>query len=122
MCSCVHVCVWAVCCGGVQVRHRLLHTAWRVSLRPDHLLRLLQCCRLLSRDNVLRQRLVEAGGVKVRGQGEGGGQGAHANLGKWKVGTARREMEKSGAHLGGLRTQLCAHLVMATTAGPSLLH
>ena len=58
---------------SVQVRHRLLHSAWRVSLRPDHLLRLLQCCRLLSRDNVLRQRLVEAGGVKVGAACTGGG-------------------------------------------------
>ncbi len=52
-----------------QVRHRLLSAPWRSALRPDHLLRVLQCCRLLSRDNALRQRLVEMGGVQVGRRG-----------------------------------------------------
>lgn len=43
----------------------MLNEAWRSSLKPDHLLRVLQCVRLLSRDNVLRQRFVGAGAVKV---------------------------------------------------------
>ncbi|GIM13803.1 hypothetical protein Vretimale_16861, partial [Volvox reticuliferus] len=47
------------------VRFRLVQTSWRCSLRPDHLLRVLQCTRLLSRDAVLRQRLLEAGAIKV---------------------------------------------------------
>lgn len=48
-----------------QVAHRLLHDSWRSGLKPDHLLRVLQCTRLLSRDNSLRQRFVSMGAVKV---------------------------------------------------------
>ncbi|KAG1662637.1 hypothetical protein FOA52_009622 [Chlamydomonas sp. UWO 241] len=49
----------------VLVQHRLLNDAWRGSLRPDHLLRVLQCIRLLSRDNRLRACFVSLGAVKV---------------------------------------------------------
>ncbi|PNH04362.1 Serine/threonine-protein kinase Nek10 [Tetrabaena socialis] len=62
----------------VLVKHRLVAASWRGALRPDHLLRLLQCCRLLSRDGVLRQRLVESGGVKGPRRVAGGAQGAAA--------------------------------------------
>ena len=48
--------------------HRLLHDSWRSGLKPDHLLRVLQCTRLLSRDNSLRQRFVSMGAVKVCAQ------------------------------------------------------
>uniref|UniRef100_A0A7R9V241 non-specific serine/threonine protein kinase n=1 Tax=Chlamydomonas euryale TaxID=1486919 RepID=A0A7R9V241_9CHLO len=49
----------------VLVHHRLLNEAWRCSLRSDHLLRVLQCIRLLSRDNKLRARFVSLGAVRV---------------------------------------------------------
>ncbi|GAX79138.1 hypothetical protein CEUSTIGMA_g6578.t1 [Chlamydomonas eustigma] len=44
--------------------HRLLHESWRPVLRPDHLLRVLQCTRLFSRDATLRQKFVAMGAVK----------------------------------------------------------
>ncbi len=48
-----------------QVQSRLCNEAWRRALRPDHMLRVLQCIRLLSRDMALRQRFVDVGAVKV---------------------------------------------------------
>ncbi|GLC33389.1 Serine/threonine-protein kinase Nek10 [Pleodorina starrii] len=47
------------------VRFRLVQSPWRCTLRPEHLLRVLQCTRLLSRDAVLRQRLLETGAIKI---------------------------------------------------------
>jgi len=43
-----------------------MHDEWRSGLKQDHLLRVLQCTRLLSRDKALRQRFVSLGAVEVR--------------------------------------------------------
>ena len=49
----------------MQLSCRLMHEKWRPGLKQDHLLRVLQCTRLLSRDKALRQRFVSQGAVQV---------------------------------------------------------
>ena len=49
----------------MQLTSRLMHGKWRSGLKQDHLLRVLQCTRLLSRDKALRQRFVSLGAVEV---------------------------------------------------------
>jgi hypothetical protein len=74
-----------------QVRHRLLNVGWRGSLRPDHLLRVLQCVRLLTRDASLRHKLAAMGGVQVCGWREGGGiRGDKGVWEPWNWGTRGR--------------------------------
>eukprot|EP00195_Chlamydomonas_chlamydogama_P014873 CAMPEP_0202909088 /NCGR_PEP_ID=MMETSP1392-20130828/48237_1 /ASSEMBLY_ACC=CAM_ASM_000868 /TAXON_ID=225041 /ORGANISM="Chlamydomonas chlamydogama, Strain SAG 11-48b" /LENGTH=1008 /DNA_ID=CAMNT_0049598709 /DNA_START=59 /DNA_END=3081 /DNA_ORIENTATION=- len=46
---------------------RLAKESWRKVLKSDHLMRVLQCTRLLSRDTALRRRFVERGAVQVVG-------------------------------------------------------
>lgn len=53
------------CCVTMQLTQRLplQHPA---ALSPERLLRVLQCVRLLSRDDSLRRRMVETGAVQVQ--------------------------------------------------------
>ena len=49
----------------LQVQNRLLDPVWQPALKPDRMLRVLQCTRLLSRDSTLRQQFVQYGAVQV---------------------------------------------------------
>ncbi|KAF5840663.1 hypothetical protein DUNSADRAFT_15906 [Dunaliella salina] len=39
------------------VAYRLKHAQWRAAMRPEHLMQVLQCVRLMSRDETLRRKL-----------------------------------------------------------------
>ena len=65
----------------VQLTCRLMHEKWRPGLKPDHLLRVLQCTRLLSRDKTLRQRFVTMGAVNVSEQSDNKAHPVHNTLG-----------------------------------------
>eukprot|EP00983_Pelagomonas_calceolata_P110351 1159660-Pelagomonas_calceolata.AAC.7 len=47
-----------------RVARRLKHAQWRAAMRPEHLMQVLQCVRLLSRDETLRRKL-DADALKV---------------------------------------------------------
>lgn len=108
-----------------QVSCRLQRAEWRRALRPEHLMQVLQCVRLLTRDEALRRRLVEGGVLKVGARGgaagvpwagKGGGckQGCCGG-GRCSRGGRRARRGRAGAGLGeghlgraALRIVVCA--------------
>lgn len=58
----VHALLWY----PLQVANRIQKAERRAALREDHLLRVLQVLRLLTRDTVLRRTFVQTGAIKVR--------------------------------------------------------